>query len=172
MSRWLRHPTSWNLMAWVRCLTADSLAVPSLTIDRRRRWGYRRDGRGNALIRTGPRGSLRPEPQRLEDRGHFRPIQGLLLEQRAHQIIEDIPILGKDVERLLVGVADQLGDLLVDDRSDLFGVVATVTDVPAQEGFGVTGTELDRARAVRSSRTESPWRGRPRWPSRCRYLRL
>ena len=52
-------------------------------------------------------GALRPQPQRLEDRRHFLAIQGLLLKQRAHQVIEDIPVLVEDVKRLLVGVADQ-----------------------------------------------------------------
>ena len=99
-------------------------------------------------------GTRSSEPVQAGRFGHSRsgwktaatccPIQRLLLEQRTDQVVEDIPVLGEDVERLLVGVADQLGDLLVDDRGDLLGVVATVTDVAAQEGFGVAGTELDR----------------------------
>ena len=75
-------------------------------------------------------------------------VERLLLEQRQHQGVEHVAVLLQDVERLLVGVGEQLGDLLVDDRGDVLGVVAVVADVAAQERLGVVGAELDRAQPL------------------------
>ena len=103
----LWRATSRRLMTRARRLTAGGLAVRAvLAVDRYRwRWGWgdRRNHRRHPLVRAGPGRPFRPQPQRLEDCRHFRPVQRLLLEQCTDQVIEDVAVLGEDVERLLVG---------------------------------------------------------------------
>ena len=75
-------------------------------------------------------------------------VEGLLVEQLEHQRVEDVAVLLEEVVGLLVRGGEELLDLLVDDRGDLFGVVALVAHVAAQERLGVAVAELDRAEPV------------------------
>ena len=120
----------------------DPVADLLRDVDRR----DRRTARARAS-RSTPDGSG-SSAQRLEDRGDLGLVEGLLVEQREHQGVEDVAVALEDLEGLLVGVAQQRLDLLVDRGGGLLGVVARVAHVAAQEGLGVAVAELDRAEAL------------------------
>src|SRR6185503_162249 len=91
------------------------------------RAGRHRDGwllGRDAGVRAGPSRTLRTHRQVREDVGQALAVDRLLLEQLGHEVVEHVAVLDQDVERLLVGVRQELVDLLVDDRGDLLGVVA------------------------------------------------
>src|SRR6478672_5533871 len=97
----------------------------------------RRELGGVAERGPGPRRTLRPATQRLEDARHLLLVEGLLVEELEHEVVEDVAVLLEDVEGLLVGVRQEPLRLLVDDRGDLLGVVALVAEVAPQERLGV-----------------------------------
>ena len=86
--------------------------------------------------------------ERLEDLGDLRLVEGLLVEEREHEGVEDVAVALEDLEGLLVGVAEQRLDLLVDRRGASPRVVALVPHVAAQERLGVAVAELDGAEAL------------------------
>ena len=73
----------------------------------------------------------------------------LLLEELEDQGVEDVAVLDEDLPRVVVRGLDELLDLFVDERRDLFRVVALVAHLPAHEGLGVVAAELDRAQTLR-----------------------
>ena len=69
-------------------------------------------------------------------------MQGLLLHQLEHQVVEDVAVLDQDLPRLVVRGLDEPAHLVVDGRGDLLGVVALVAHVAAEEDLAVLLAEL------------------------------
>src|SRR6478735_9206075 len=108
-----------------------------------------RTRRRGAPGRTGPRRASRALHDRGEDLGDLLLAERLLLEELEDQGVEDVAVLDENLPRVVVRGLDELLDLFVDERGDLFRVVALVSHLPAHERLGVVSTELDRTEALR-----------------------
>ena len=83
-----------------------------------------------------------------EDLEHLGLVEGLLVEQPQHRLVEDVAIGGQDLEGFVVGRLDQPAHLFVDLRRDLFAVVALVAHVPAEEDLTGLLAELQGTQPI------------------------
>src|SRR5690606_28222106 len=90
------------------------------------REGHRRPGGRGAAGGARPGRARRALDDRAEDLLQLLLAEGLLLQQREDQVVQDVAVLDEDLPRLVVRGLDQLLDLLVDQAGDLLGVVALV----------------------------------------------
>ena len=79
-----------------------------------------------------------------EDLGELVLIEGLLLEQRQCQFVEDVAIVVQHAPGLVVGVLHQLPHLGIHLLGNLLGIVASTAHL-APKHLVVIGTEFDRA---------------------------
>ena len=91
--------------------------------------------------------ALRLLLHRFEDRCDLLLVEGLLLEQLEHQVVEHVAVVDQDLPRLVVRGLDQPAHLLVDDLGDPLGVVALVTHVAPEERARRAPAQPDRADA-------------------------
>src|SRR3954471_13338429 len=127
-----------------------ALQVGDVTRAEQRELVGRQNGR-DVLRGTAPRAledSHRPLRNRREDLGQLLLADGLLVEQAQHELVEDVAVLDEDLPRLVVAALDQGLDLLVDLLGDVFGVVALVAHVAAEEDLTLALPETDRAEGV------------------------
>ena len=109
----------------------------------------RRDRDGHALRRAGPGRARRAACRSGSKISAISALSRVSLSRSASTRASRTSRFSlEDLEGLLVGVAEQRLDLLVDHRGDLLGVVALVAHVAAQERLGGAVAELDRAEAL------------------------
>ena len=80
--------------------------------------GHRPGGHGG---RRGHRGGRRRPVRQAGQPVHLGPVHGLALQQQVGQRVEDGPVLGEQLDRPLLGLAQQHGDLAVDLRLGRLG---------------------------------------------------
>src|SRR5664279_94944 len=77
-----------------------------------------------------------------EDAQNFVLLQRLLLHELENEIVENVAVFDENLPRFVVRALDQPAYLVVDRRGDLFGVVALMAHIAAQENLTVLLTEL------------------------------
>ena len=126
----------------LRGVLVERLAVQALPLVRPHDRWHRRH---RAVLAREPDRAQVALLHRGEDLGQLVLVERLVLEQRDHEVVEDLAVLGEHLPRLVVRRLDQLAHLVVDHRGDALGVVALVAHVAAEEDLARPGPELDRA---------------------------
>ena len=129
----------------LRGVLVERLAVQALPLVRAHDGRHRRH---RAVLAGEPDRAQVALLHRREDLGELVLVERLVLEQRDHEVVEHLAVLGEHLPRLVVRGLDQLAHLVVDHRGDALGVVALVAHVAAEEDLARPGPELDRAHAL------------------------
>src|SRR6185312_7646449 len=108
---------------------------------------HRRLVRDRTFVARKPLRALRKLLHILEDLLELHVVEGLLLEQRRGEGVEDGPVLVEHLPGLVVRLLDQCAHLVVDLLRDALGVVALAAHVPAEEHLARAGAELHGADA-------------------------
>src|SRR2546430_12126532 len=92
------------------------------------------------------RGDGHPAVAFLEQPVELVGLERLLLDQLVHHEVELVPVLREDLVRALTRAIDDVVDLGVDDLGDIFGVVALLLNLSAEEDELVRFPVLERAK--------------------------